>query len=61
MVRYNSSNLQEGKRVMKNWIDPEDEVIRGRRKKPEPKPRAKKADHRHEYVDGQCTKCDKIK
>jgi hypothetical protein len=46
---------------MKNWIDPDDQPIRGRRKKAEVKPRTKKADHRHEYVDGQCTKCDKIK
>jgi hypothetical protein len=46
---------------MKNWVDPDDEIIRGRRKKSEPKTKAKKADHRHEYVDGKCTKCSKEK
>jgi hypothetical protein len=46
---------------MKNWIDPEDEVIRGRRKKVEPKPKPKKANHKHEYIDGLCINCGKIK
>jgi len=46
---------------MKNWIDPEEEVIRGRRKKVEPKPKPKKANHKHEYVESLCTKCGKIK
>ena len=46
---------------MKNWIDPDDEIIRGRRKKIEPKPRSKKANYKHEYIDGLCIKCGKIK
>ena len=46
---------------MKNWVDPDDEIIRGRRKKTEPKPKAKKADHKHNYVDSVCIKCNKEK
>jgi len=46
---------------MKNWIDPDDEIIRGRRKKSEPKPKPKKANHKHEYIGGSCNKCGKIK
>jgi hypothetical protein len=61
MVRYNYSDLQESKRVMKNWIDPDDEIIRGRKKKVEVKPRPKKANHKHEYIDSSCVKCGKIK
>jgi hypothetical protein len=46
---------------MKNWIDPEDQPIRGKRKRVEAKPKPKKADHKHIYIDNLCTKCDKIK
>jgi hypothetical protein len=46
---------------MKNWVDPDDEVIRGRRKRVEVKPRPKKANHKHEYIDGSCINCGKIK
>lgn len=61
MVRDNYRNLQEGKRLMKNWIDPEDEIIRGRRKRTEPKPKIKKANHKHDYTDGLCKVCNKTR
>jgi hypothetical protein len=46
---------------MKNWIDPDDEIIRGKKKKVEVKPKTKKANHKHDYTDGSCIKCGKIK
>ena len=46
---------------MKNWIDPEDEIIRGRRKRTEPKPKIKKANHKHDYTDGLCKVCNKTR
>jgi hypothetical protein len=39
----------------------ENDVVRIERKKVVAKPKPKKADHKHEYVDNSCTKCDKIK
>jgi hypothetical protein len=46
---------------MKNWIDPDDEIIRGRRKKVEVKPKPKKANHKHNYVNQVCIQCGKEK
>jgi hypothetical protein len=46
---------------MKNWIDPDDKIIRVKRKKVEVKPKPKKANHKHDYVDGVCNKCGKKK
>lgn len=46
---------------MKSWVDPDDEIIRGRRKKVEVKPRPKKANHKHDYIEGSCINCGKIK
>jgi hypothetical protein len=46
---------------MKNWVDPDDKPIRSKRKRVEPKTKPKKTDHKHDYVDNLCTKCDKIR
>lgn len=46
---------------MKNWTDPDDEIIRVRKKKTEPKPKAKKSDHKHQYTNNVCSRCGKEK